>query len=111
MLRMVSHPHRPQSGHIMCYLNRTYHVLPTNSVLRVGAARFLGNPGTHFPRSILPYTLSVLSWLKIIPFLILAPVCAICQVQVTVPAQSFKASERIACKGRQRRGSRDSLLS
>src|ERR1700734_1977431 len=29
MLRMVSHPHRPQSGHIMCYLNRTYHVLPT----------------------------------------------------------------------------------
>jgi len=30
MLRMVSHPRRPQSGHIMCYLNRTYHVLPTN---------------------------------------------------------------------------------
>src|SRR5579864_2459415 len=29
MLRMVSHPHRPQSGHIICYLNRTYHVLPT----------------------------------------------------------------------------------
>ena len=29
MLRMVSHPHRPQSGHITCYLNRTYHVLPT----------------------------------------------------------------------------------
>src|ERR1700693_691665 len=29
MLRMVSYPHRPQSGHIMCYLNRTYHVLPT----------------------------------------------------------------------------------
>jgi hypothetical protein len=29
MLRMVSHPHRPQSGHFMCYLNRTYHVLPT----------------------------------------------------------------------------------
>jgi hypothetical protein len=26
---MVSYPHRPQSGHIMCYLNRTYHVLPT----------------------------------------------------------------------------------
>gem|GEM_PF-3655319 len=33
MLRMVSYPHRPQSGHIMCYLNRTYHVLPTR-VLR-----------------------------------------------------------------------------
>jgi hypothetical protein len=29
MLRMVSYPHRLQSGHIMCYLNRTYHVLPT----------------------------------------------------------------------------------
>src|ERR1700730_5100104 len=29
MLRMVSYPHRPQSGHIMCYLHRTYHVLPT----------------------------------------------------------------------------------
>src|ERR1035438_7738867 len=29
MLAMVSHPRRPQSGHITCYLNRTYHVLPT----------------------------------------------------------------------------------
>src|SRR5271165_4250190 len=29
MLPMVSYPHRPQSGHITCYLNRTYHVLPT----------------------------------------------------------------------------------
>src|SRR5271166_4458712 len=29
MLRMVSYPHRPQSGHFTCYLNRTYHVLPT----------------------------------------------------------------------------------
>ena|GEM_PF-6893534 len=26
---MVSHPRRPQSGHITCYLNRTYHVLTT----------------------------------------------------------------------------------
>ena len=26
---MVSYPRRPQSGHITCYLNRTYHVLPT----------------------------------------------------------------------------------
>src|SRR5207248_4796397 len=33
MLRMVSHPHRPQSGHITCYLNRTYHVLPTERCL------------------------------------------------------------------------------
>src|SRR5262249_22155069 len=29
MLDMLSHPRRPQSGHLMCYLNRTYHVLPT----------------------------------------------------------------------------------
>src|SRR5438270_8974755 len=34
MLRMVSYPHRPQSGHIMCYLNRTYHVLPTSCSCR-----------------------------------------------------------------------------
>jgi hypothetical protein len=32
MLRMVSYPRRPQSGHITCYLNRTYHVLPTKFV-------------------------------------------------------------------------------
>src|SRR6266849_5734385 len=29
MLRMVSYPHRPKSGHITCYLIRTYHVLTT----------------------------------------------------------------------------------
>jgi len=29
MLRMVSYLRRPLSGHIMCYLNRTYRVLPT----------------------------------------------------------------------------------
>jgi hypothetical protein len=29
MLRMFSYPHRPKSGHITCYLNRTYHVLLT----------------------------------------------------------------------------------
>ena len=39
MLRMVSHPHRPQSGHIMCYLNRTYHVLPTRNLVRVDQGR------------------------------------------------------------------------
>src|ERR1700746_474489 len=37
MLAMVSYPRRPQSGHITCYLNRTYHVLPT--VISVGARR------------------------------------------------------------------------
>jgi len=26
----ADYPHRPQSGHIKCYLNRTYHVLPTH---------------------------------------------------------------------------------
>jgi hypothetical protein len=26
---MVSHSRRPQSGQTTCYLNRTYHVLPT----------------------------------------------------------------------------------
>src|ERR1700751_4530479 len=30
MLAMVSYPRRPQSGHITCYLNRTFHVLPTD---------------------------------------------------------------------------------
>lgn len=54
--------------------------------------------GPRFPGSTLPYTLGVLSWLKIIPFLILAPVCAICQVRVSVSGHSFKASERIAAK-------------
>ncbi len=29
MLSMVSDSCRPLSGQIMCYLNRTYHVLPT----------------------------------------------------------------------------------
>jgi hypothetical protein len=29
MLRMVSYSHRPKSGQITCYLNRTYHVLLT----------------------------------------------------------------------------------
>jgi len=29
MLAMVSY-HRPKSGHITCYLNRTYHVLLTD---------------------------------------------------------------------------------
>src|SRR5450755_1495698 len=33
MLRMVSYPRRPQCGHLTCYLNRTYHVLPTGESL------------------------------------------------------------------------------
>src|SRR5712692_6599200 len=31
MLRMFSYPRRPKSGQITCYLNRTYHVLTTDS--------------------------------------------------------------------------------
>jgi hypothetical protein len=38
MLRMVSYPHRLQSGHITCYLNRTYHVLPTLKYLLIDSA-------------------------------------------------------------------------
>jgi hypothetical protein len=47
MLRMVSYPHRPLSGHIMCYLNRTYHVLPTRERPRVDSASMLS---ADFPR-------------------------------------------------------------
>jgi hypothetical protein len=30
MLTMVAYSHRPQSGHLTCYLDRTYHLLPTH---------------------------------------------------------------------------------
>jgi hypothetical protein len=33
MLGMVAYSCRPQSGQITCYLNRTYHVLPTKFYL------------------------------------------------------------------------------
>jgi hypothetical protein len=48
MLRMVSYPHRPQSGHIMCYLNRTYHVLPTILALPVDNYRARRQYGCAF---------------------------------------------------------------
>src|SRR5579871_6760430 len=58
MLRMVSYRRRPQSGHITCYLNRTYHVLPTTAdsgVDRSTASRVLELQGklrrNHRPRS------------------------------------------------------------
>ena len=39
-LTMVAYSHRPQSGHLTCYLDRTYHLLPTCSwctlVIRAG---------------------------------------------------------------------------
>src|SRR5579872_614330 len=40
MLCMVSHPRRPLSGHITCYLNRTYHVLPTQTPIAVDIGFF-----------------------------------------------------------------------
>ena len=42
MLRMVSYPRRPQSGHFMCYLNRTYHVLPTHFFVSGLNSRLVG---------------------------------------------------------------------
>src|SRR5580704_11170658 len=33
MLTMVAYSHRPQSGHLTCYLDRTYHLLPTMTVI------------------------------------------------------------------------------
>src|SRR5579862_1308627 len=47
MLCMVSHPHRPQSGHFTCYLNRTYHVLPTSLGKPLVHARKLWHPVPH----------------------------------------------------------------
>src|SRR5204863_10039449 len=52
MLLMVSHPHRPQSGHITCYLNRTYHVLPTIAGSGEGQCRGLGVVCTKLPSHI-----------------------------------------------------------
>jgi len=40
MLRMVSYSRRPQSGHIVCYLNRTYHVLTTVSLTCLDKAQW-----------------------------------------------------------------------
>jgi hypothetical protein len=42
MLGMVAYSRRPQSGHIMCYLNRTYHVLPTRKRKKIDTAIELG---------------------------------------------------------------------
>src|SRR5579872_4839818 len=44
MLCMVSHPRRPLSGHITCYLNRTYHVLPTASLPTLAKNARMGHP-------------------------------------------------------------------
>jgi hypothetical protein len=58
MLRMVSYPRRPQSGHITCYLNRTYHVLPTlrcSGGWQVGEVR-VGYPFLNDLKGISPMT-------------------------------------------------------
>src|SRR6266480_7196004 len=44
MLRMVSYLRRPLSGHITCYLNRTYHVLPTHHNCSLDTAHFSPYP-------------------------------------------------------------------
>jgi hypothetical protein len=46
---MVS-DHRPKSGHITCYLNRTYPVLQTNRNIWVGELNEAGEPGGRFAR-------------------------------------------------------------
>src|ERR1035438_1544644 len=43
MLGMVSYSRRPKSGQIMCYLNRTYHVLLTFMHLRLAPSLDLGD--------------------------------------------------------------------
>src|SRR5713226_4465075 len=39
MPSMLSYPHRPKSGQITCYLNRTYHVLTTCKILHLDSER------------------------------------------------------------------------
>jgi hypothetical protein len=43
---MVSY-HRPKSGHITCYLNRTYHVLLTLAILAVDSGNVLTYCACH----------------------------------------------------------------
>src|SRR5208337_1161978 len=47
MLGMVSYSRRLQSGQITCYLNRTYHVLPTTAIFLIAFSRELAYP--RFP--------------------------------------------------------------
>src|SRR6266571_2469232 len=47
MLGMVSYPRRPLSGHITCYLNRTYHVLPTQVKWKFATGGEKRYAGTH----------------------------------------------------------------
>jgi hypothetical protein len=39
--------HRPKSGHITCYLNRTYHVLLTTSSLAVDTSKVVTYRSCH----------------------------------------------------------------
>ena len=47
MLRMISDPHRPQSGPITCYLNPTYHVLPRMLFQLIDLYKRTGYPFAH----------------------------------------------------------------
>jgi len=47
---MVSYPHRPKSGQITCYLNRTYHVLTTFSPLALFKIRLSMYPAPSIIR-------------------------------------------------------------
>src|SRR6266478_507939 len=42
MPSMLSYPHRSKSGHITCYLNRTYHVLTTDYISTIDKNRTVG---------------------------------------------------------------------
>src|SRR5215475_7858722 len=48
MLDMLSHPRRPQSGHLMCYLNRTYHVLPTYQNCQLDSSKQQGHAAPSY---------------------------------------------------------------
>src|SRR5277367_5486870 len=47
MLGMVAYSRRQKSGHITCYLNRTYHVLPTTIAKTLDTSRDLPLP-SHY---------------------------------------------------------------
>ncbi len=44
---MVSYPRRPQSGHLLCYLNRTYPVLPTVGKKVLATGTLFGEHAGH----------------------------------------------------------------
>src|SRR5260370_5652481 len=71
MLPMVSYPTRLQSGQITCYLNRTYHVLPTNEPVTVDRIAFFNESVCCVYPGCCPYLKKALT---ILVALVLAPV-------------------------------------